>query len=358
MNRTKYAKISSSIEEKIRNGEYRGRLPGLYNLAKQHKTTHVTVSKAIRLLEGKGLLTINGTRGTFVSSEASSQKHRVVCVVGMERGHSSDHSDLDVIESVASKFRYRVIALSDSPGLAELFADTPEFICKIPADGFIFAQSALTSELATVMRGSGIPFISLNCIKKPRGVSFVDYNSEDGVERLIKRLILLKHERIAYIGYNNLFLDYTDRIRKVFCNALSEINPYCGDYFFTPMTQKEYFKRYGSFYHDSFAADATRWLNGLVGMPTAVIVAGSHIGECLIENLERNGIAVPGDISVVAYTDMLPKDNRIACMYYDLAERASFAANTLLNQMKYMKTTVVQEFLTGRFMEGDSLRGR
>ena len=148
MRKAKYIVISEQIEKAIIDGVYQEQLPGLYKLAEDYRTPHITVSKALRLLEEKGMVTVNSTRGTFISANGNFRKHRVVGVIGF-RGHSEE---LETIEKIANEYRYSVVALNPNASLQRLLRDSPEFLLKFPADGYIFALSALTSKLAAVLR--------------------------------------------------------------------------------------------------------------------------------------------------------------------------------------------------------------
>jgi len=351
MRKAKYITISEQIEKAIADNVYQGQLPGLYKLAENHKTTHITISKALRLLEEKGLVSVNGTRGTFISENSNFRKHRVIGVIGF----NGDEKELEAIEKVASEFRYHTVALGFNSSLRQLLQDSPEFLFKFPADGYIIAQSFLTSKLATVLRSNGITFISTNRIIKPVGVSWTDYHAEGNLLKIINKIKSYDHRRIAYVEFTNLKYQYSKRVHKAYQKIMHLSDGFSKEYFFSPGTQEEYLQHHSSDYYSRFAEDAVKWLLGLKQRPTAVVVLSITVADFMIENLKKVGIAVPEDMSIVTYHERGENKKHLAGLHLDFVERATQASRILLNQIKYQKCSVVQKFIRGKFIDGPSL---
>jgi len=351
MRKAKYITISEQIEKAIADDVYQDQLPGLYKLAKTYKTTHITISKALRLLEEKGLVSVNGTRGTFISTNSNFRKHRVIGVIGF----SGDEEELKAIEKTAREFCYYIVALGSNSSFRQLLQDTPEFLFKFPADGYIIAQSFLTSKLATVLRRNGITFISTNRIIKPAGISWVDYHAEGNLLKIINKIKSYGHRRIAYVEFTNLKYQYSERVHKAYQKIVHSSDGFIKEYFFSPGTQEEYLQHHGPDYYSRFAEDAVKWLLGLKQRPTAVIVLGATVADFMIENLKKVGIAVPEDVSIVTYFERGDNKKHLAGLYVDCVKRATLASQILFNQIKYQKCSVVQEFVNSEFIDGPSL---
>lgn len=349
--KAKYVLISEQIEKAIANGVYQDQLPGLYKLAEDYNTTHITVSKALRLLEEKGLVSVNATRGTFISEKSNFRKNRVICIVGFS---AYNRLELDAIEKVASEFRYHVVSLASNPSLNDLLYKSPDFLTKFPADGYIFAQSVLTSKLATELRRNGISFISLNQINEPVGISWVDYNAEANLLNILKKAKSYGHNRIAYIEFTNNHYQYSKRMREVYHDFMYSSGVFNGKYFFSPGSHDEYYQDYGNNYWTHFADDAVEWLLSFDQRPTVIIVQVDIVADMIIKKLKKNGISVPKDMSIIAYSDYECRDY-LARMHVDCVKRATEASRILLNQIKYQKCSVVQKFISSKFIEAPSL---
>ena len=351
MRKAKYIAISEKIEKAIADGVYQEQLPGLYKLAEEYKTTHITISKALRILEEKGLVSVNATRGTFISENSNFRKHRVIGVIGLS---GNQMKELEAIEKVANEFRYSVVLLASNSSFQNLLQESPEFLSKFPADGYIFAMSVLTSKLATELRRNGISFISLNQITKPAGISWVDYNAEENLLKILNKIKSYGHQRIAYVEFKNLHYKYSLRMHKVYKDFISPIDGFNKEYFFSPETGDKYYQHYGSAYQLRFAEDAVEWLLGLKQRPTALIVSGDIVADFMIKKLKQTGILVPEDISIVAYSSDKNK-KYLARLHLDCVERATQASEILLNQIIYQKCSVEQKFINSKFIDGLSL---
>jgi DNA-binding LacI/PurR family transcriptional regulator len=348
MSAPKYIRISKQLEEAISEGIYKKQLPGLCKLAEEYGTTHITISKALRLLEEKGLVSVNGTRGTFISQNSNFRKYRVICVVGF----SGNCQELKTIEKIAEEFRYQVVALSPNSSFQKLLENSPEFLVKFPADGYIFAQSVLTSKLATVLRSNGISFISLNRIVEPVGISWVDFDAEKNLSQLIGKVKARGHRRIAYVEFTNEHYNYSEIMYEVYKKSMAD--NFDREYFFSPGTQDEYLLKYGPDYCLQMADDAVEFLLRLRQRPTAVVVLADKIAKLMVGRLKKCGIEVPGDMSIVTYFAGYQKKH-LAGFDFDLVDRVARASRVLLEQIKYQRNSVIQEFISSKFIDGPSL---
>jgi DNA-binding LacI/PurR family transcriptional regulator len=350
MQKAKYISICEQLEKAILDGVYENRLPGLYVLAEKYGTSHITISKALRLLEEKGFVSVNSTRGTFISETANFRKHRLIVVIGMS---NNSRKEIEAIEKEAGKWRYDVICISNSNGIHKLLENTPEFLSKFPADGYIFAHSLLTSQTATELRRNGINFISMNQVTKPVGISWVDYNWKRNLEKTIDEIQARGHKRIAYIEFKNPHYQYSERMYKLYKTIMTKLGHFEEEYFFSPASQDEYYRKYGENCYTQFVEDAVWWLLRLRERPTAIIISGGYIAEQVVIKLKEHGIAVPGDISIVTYSDKLKE--KLAGLYLDSEKRATKVAEILMCQLKYQKNEVVQEFIECKFVDGPTL---
>ena len=107
-----YHSLSEKLEEYIHDRGLSGRLPGLGPLSREFGVNQLTMSKAIRLLEEKGLVTINGTRGTFVNEERRSRPvYKVIGLVGVTKLDERDYI-LDNLEPYAERSGYHLLGIT------------------------------------------------------------------------------------------------------------------------------------------------------------------------------------------------------------------------------------------------------
>ena len=69
MNETIYRQLSLDIEKHIREQRLTGRLPGIRKYCRELGCHHVTLTKALRLLEERGIVSIRNRGGTYVLSK-------------------------------------------------------------------------------------------------------------------------------------------------------------------------------------------------------------------------------------------------------------------------------------------------
>ena len=144
-----YHSLSEKLEEYIHDRGLSGRLPGLGPLSREFGVNQLTMSKAIRLLEEKGLVTINGTRGTFVNEERRSRPvYKVIGLVGVTKLDERDYI-LDNLEPYAERSGYHLLGIT---GSMELFATRTQLLTTFPVDGLIFCYSSLTSGIAAYLQ--------------------------------------------------------------------------------------------------------------------------------------------------------------------------------------------------------------
>lgn len=132
MIKAKYIDLSKELEKAIEAGKWQDRLPGVFRLASKYNVDPATVSKALKLLEREGIVTINGRRGTFISRHETRPVHKIIGVVGASDEDSATCQDLVIIKEYFKNLNYEVIAISQND---DLLRSKPKFWAKLPIDG-------------------------------------------------------------------------------------------------------------------------------------------------------------------------------------------------------------------------------
>ncbi len=64
----KYIDLAELIESDIDTKKWQKLLPGVHALGKHYNVAPATVSRAVKVLSQKGRVTVQGTKGTFISN--------------------------------------------------------------------------------------------------------------------------------------------------------------------------------------------------------------------------------------------------------------------------------------------------
>ena len=192
-----YHDLSEKLEVYIRDRGLSGRLPGLGPLSREFGVNPLTMSKAVRLLEEKGVVTINGTRGTFVNGTRPKRPvYKVIGLVGVTKLDERDYI-LDNLEPYAAKKGYHLLGITGSP---ELFARKMSLLTSFPVDGLIFCYSSLTTAIANYLHKEGIPILACNRRPDLPWLDTVDFDHDTLYQNVFNHLRKLGHHRIAVLA--------------------------------------------------------------------------------------------------------------------------------------------------------------
>jgi DNA-binding LacI/PurR family transcriptional regulator len=351
MRKAKYIIISEQIEEAIAKGVYQERLPGLNKLAASYQTTHITISKALRLLEKKGKVTVNGTRGTFISGEKQRPRFRVIGVIGLSSGKSG--WELKTIQDIASKENYRVVALSDNSDLDRLLREDTDFLVNFPVDGFIFAYSAITENIATTLRMAGIPFVAMNYIPNISGINWAGFNSEDGFKCVLDEFATLGHRQIAFLGLKNLHYNYSKRMYKVYKDFMTDMGAFDNKFYYCSNMKEHHFE-YEDDLYQNFAQEIVEYVMALKTRPTAIFIPLHIVAVKACKLFKKAGVKIPDDISIAGESDLRNK-YKVSGIIYDYTLRAAEVTKIITGLLKKPDTPLTQKVLKIQWHSGNTM---
>ena len=168
-----------------------------------------------------------------------------------------------------------------------------------------------------------------------------------GIDECISALIENGHERIALVG-EPLTIDKDALIKA----RMAYLGVECRDEYF--ITSKYRFEDAG--------ADGIKKLLELPLPPTAVIGSYGYITMGIISKLQRQGIAIPGEMSVVSL-DPFPITNgpsfSVACVAYDIEKICDIAVNEICRRF-CEKTKIARSsfLLNEKFYMGNTIGRR
>lgn len=194
MQKAKYQEIAGALENGIRNGEYRGRLPSVRLLGELFGVNPRTVLRALQQLTAGGLIVPNGNRGFLIPEEGSRRPVSGNIVIFHPGPVSDNPGQLDRLIAQAG-----MRPISISTPAADL-CGVRSFWETLSADGVIFMNSSLDRESAYQLKLSGIPFVAANRMPREWGVNCVEFDHESALRLFLKALIRRGRRRIALLN--------------------------------------------------------------------------------------------------------------------------------------------------------------
>jgi len=346
----RYKDISSQIAEGIKNCLWKDRLPGVVKLSKELKANPATIVKALKLLADKGLVTIQGTKGTFITQPNNRARRKVIGVVGLPN-RAFHAGELASMEERAAAADYRLIGISHND---DFFTRNPGRFLEFPVDGYIFMYSTLTMEIAAFLREKGISFASCNNPVGIPGVNWVDFDSEGNFEKALRHLISLGHKSIAYIEFDNPNYRYSERILAAYQRILAESGlPFAKALFISEKSHNCH-RRHGEKYLRQYGMECANRLITAKEKPTAAVMA-INSANGFVEVLSHNNMEVPADFSIITYNDARNNpDEFFTTISVDYEKRAIRAVEILLNLLDDSLHEATQQLIEGELIEGKS----
>lgn len=343
----KYQELSKTLEAYIRDKCPSGRLPGMLQLSKELGVHHVTLRKAIRLLEDRGLLTIDGTRGTFVNIRYGSKPVGLPTfgIIGLGGGRSISHLN--------DKYRNlgcRLVSIGIPRGLEP--ASEAEFLLQIPLSGAIFLGSSARKDLMLRLREHSFPVVGNVQEGLPwmNGVEFAHYDSYCVALRHLREL---QHHRIAFMETQRPpeFQFYLDNIRRAFIDEL-------GDFFDPELFQVrddilELYRLHGEKYYEVFFAERMNFFLNLPKPPTALIIQAAFL-QVGMAFLRERGIRIPQDFSVISVCSHQIWDSFYSSMVACQDDLIEWAIPRLLNILAGTPLPVEKKLIPMQFHPGRS----
>ena len=348
-----YQNLSEKLEKYITDNGITGRMPGVLKLSRELGVHHVTLSKAMRILEQKGLLSINGTKGTFVNqSSVKRPKHHVIALVGANAEQSEGKEILARLSEEAGKSGYSIIAVTFEE---ELFQRNKTILLNFPVDGFLFRMSSLRREQAELLRREEFPMVSG---ARKEGYPWLDQTDCDhyaGYSLLLNRLINLGHRRIAFLEFDRVpeYRFYLNNIRHIFEEKLGDA--FDPELFYTKERGRDLWLEFGEAYWDIYAERALKYWFSLPEPPTTIIAPLSLIIR-IDSLLEKMKIRVPQDVSLMTVSHSSRENiEKFSGVMYDEYDMLLWGLRRLLDRLNGKVMEPRQYFQKPVFHKGISV---
>ena len=225
-----------------------------------------------------------------VARSLKTRQSRVIGVVIPELSNAFITSIISSMEDILRKQDYAVI-VCDCRSDPKREKEAVEFLLHRRVDGLISMATDMTGSHLKAALSSGVPVLLVDrLIESLRGkVSAVVIDNVHAAEQAVRKLTDLGHRQIGLVlGSPNLFT--TDQRLTGYLNALKEAG----------ITPAEEYIRYGDYTMDG-GYQAVQELLRLENRPTALFVTNFEMTIGAMLALQRSGIEVPKDLSVIGF---------------------------------------------------------
>jgi len=346
----KQAQIVREIEQMIAVGTLSPgqMLPTQKQLMSRFGVAMGTVQRAMGRLQSSGLITSTRGRGTIVSQAAALRTAGVVRprveLLQLDASRRGNHQIDDTAESIQHELNAHGIDLIGRYELPESADELNDWAAQLHAVVAVYRLPPRALQALNSNHRPTVVFGELHDVARPAGVSQVTVDIDGFVRIAMIYLTCLQHERIALIRGEN----------SVYYNALGASFDKTAAAFGIGHAVDQWIAERGSDGSELVA----RYLDLPVdNRPTALFVEGGLRACSVIFALQRRGIRVPEDVSVLAISGhqpgrlVLPGISRVETTSPVVGKRL---ADVLLEVLK--NQIAVREYLLPELVRGDTCR--
>lgn len=280
-------------QNKVSAGE---QLPSENEIAAMFNVSRHTVRQALNYLAQEGWIYKERGKGSFFSNKREKEKKKNVAVLTT---YISDYIFPRIISGIEEELRkkgYNLLLFSSNNDI-ENEKVCLENIVNQDIDGLILepAQSSinnLSHECMNKFEQNNIKCIAINANCDDEELAYIIVDDEQGGYKLTHYLLELGHRSIAAL----LKVDdiQGERRRKGYIEALNEYGIK-----FDKAIVGEYITDNRDMYVDQFVKSILRFEN----RPTAIVCYNDQVALRVINNLRKEGIRIPEDMSIVSFDD-------------------------------------------------------
>lgn len=282
-----YESVKEAMIAAIDRGDFQPaeKLPSTKQLSQQFEVSLVTAHRALQELESTGLISRVQGRGTFVSADPHIKRGQRRISVGLRKGLSlADFYHSRLLEGIST-------AVSDAG--AELSIVPASDVPPDGFDGHLVINPSDEQQQALQQSAKARSAVVVIGVAELPGVTCVDIDNADLMQRAVRHLAGLGHQRIAYLGGAG-DMAYRRTRRQSYRDALAEHA--------LPADDRMVVLTEGWKLNDADKASLMRCLT-LSPPPTALVAAGYYYALGAYETVSTLGIGIPEQLSVVAVDD-------------------------------------------------------
>lgn len=289
-----YHKLSRDLEEYFRREGFSStrRLPGVLPLSKHFGVSKTTISKALHILQERGVIRIENTCGMFLNKITKKYpvRHKMIGISGLSLSEK-------IIPYLNQKYRKSGFSLA---GLDIPQIKNPKlmhnWLLQMPVDGIILLNSASHPSFLDLFYENNIPVIGSTL---PAYTHISGYEPDHYVtySKILKFLKSKGHRRIAFCAFKpqQEFQFYQDMIRTAFTDTLGD--DFDPELFFCKEEIRDNADDDCIDPAPAFSKMLFQHFFNLHEPPTAII-AEQHLLYHIREAAEQRGLKIPNDLSL------------------------------------------------------------
>ncbi len=195
------------------------------------------------------------------------------------------------IGNSATQYGYDILVSTQPPGEKELEIYRKKVTGR-QVDGFVLVRTRCQDSRIAYLKKVGTPFVAFGRTEGQLDYPFVDEDGVAGMEMLVRHLVNLGHQRIAYISPPLEFTFARFRLRGV-QQGLAEAG----------LSLPDAYLVYGDLTQRSGLARALELL-ALPDPPTAIIAGNDLMAFGVISAAQQRGLQVGRDIAIAGFDDI------------------------------------------------------
>ena len=346
----KYHNVSELLERYIRENCLSGRLPGVLSLSKKLGFHHSTLMKAIRLLESRGLVRVEGRRGTFIQDLSQASTLKTIGLVGF---YDCSWHKQEILTQLNERYR--------SSGLQFAYVDmqlpTPELftqaLLSLGFVGFIFFGSSGATMVMKALHRHGIAVIGNIQDGLPWMHAF-EFDHYHGYRTALEHLVSQGHRRIVCLECRRHvdFQFHLKILRRVWQEVLAD--DFDPALFIDDIDYTDYFNSQGDDYLAAILKSYFARFFTYQRPPTAFIGSIDFL-EPLHEFLSGRGLKLPRDFSFIGVSSK--SDQRCGnCsrIVINLDDQLAWAVPRLVALLAGEKLSVEKVLIPVEFISGNT----
>lgn len=361
MPETKHTVLCKQFEEKLKNGEYSGKLPNVYALAAKFNVSPVTMTKVLRKLQQGGYISIQPRKGVFVTLRGETRRpmRKLLCWIKRIEHDDEKSALFQAGAEVAEANGYHLLQLGASA--LEIFRNE-EFLAAINVDGYIFSNGTLDLKIAKNLQINNIPFVSVNQINDPPTMNLVEHDHRTGRNQLYQHLYDCGCRRIAEIIPANVIPYWTRLLENIYMKFMRSHRIFKPEYYTGNHTAllDIYNGPNGWGRMKAFIEQEAERLLALPEPPDAIVVNEIPAAKTLSEYLIRRGFRIPEDIQFATVRAIdgpnSPDVYDYTRLEVDNLERQRLAMKLLISQIEDSGLPFEQKYLKPKLFEGKTTR--
>lgn len=211
----------------------------------------------------------------------------------------------EVLRGISAKAQEKgyVLYLSTGQTNDQIFEDVKQMVQGKRVDGVVLLYSLIEDRVISYLKEIDFPFVLIGKpFKDSNSINYVDNDNYYASRKVTEYLISLDHDRIGFIGGNLDLVVTIDRLEGYEKALRKHSIPYREEY----VVQQQFIKEGG---YDAVAA-----LMLLAHPPTALVVVDDIMALGVYQMLNRLGLKIPDDVSIVSFNNLMLSEMSIPPM--------------------------------------------